>query len=123
MPKVKFGKFYENIKCAHAKNQVLFTQIPAAFVFQLVTNQGLASNKRKFVQKFSIILYLLTHGKPLTNFTKKFLLELLKIKHCPKNHWCDNVGWGMAKALHTIVMQAMKLVLNLIYLLCFENFS
>jgi hypothetical protein len=49
----------------------------------------------------------------------KSLLELLKVKHCPKKHWCDNVGWGMAEALHTIVIQAMKLVLDLISLFCF----
>jgi len=42
----------------------------------------------------------------------KFLLELLRIKHCPKKHWFDNAIWGMVEALHTIVMQAMKLVLH-----------
>jgi len=30
---VKVGKFYENKKCAHKKNQVLFTQIPLNLIF------------------------------------------------------------------------------------------
>ncbi len=71
-------------------------------------------------KNFVVILYLLSHGRPLTNFEKmNFFLELLKVIHCPKKHWCDNVGWGMAKALHTIIIQAMKFVLDLICLLCF----
>jgi hypothetical protein len=36
----------------------------------------------------------------------KSFLELLK------KHWCDNPSWGMAKTLHTIVMQAMMLALD-----------
>jgi hypothetical protein len=41
---VKVGEF-----CAHAKNQVFFTQIPTDSVLQLVINQGVVFNKRKFV--------------------------------------------------------------------------
>jgi hypothetical protein len=41
------------------------------------------------------------------------LLDLLNIKHYPKNHWCvDNVCWGMVEAFHTIFMQATKLALD-----------
>jgi arginine/lysine/ornithine decarboxylase len=46
---VKVGEFYKNKKCAHSKNHVLFTQILTDFVLQLVINQGLAFNKRKYV--------------------------------------------------------------------------
>lgn len=57
-------------------------------------------NKRKVVH-FAIILYLLTHGKRMTNFENiSILLELMKVKHCPKKHWCDNSSWGMPKVLH-----------------------
>jgi len=49
-------------------------------------NQGMAFNKRKFVQ-FVVIQYLLVHGTPMTNFENvKFFLELLKVKHYPKKH-------------------------------------
>ncbi len=88
------GNFME--KCAHIKTQVLFIQIPPNFVLQFV-NQSLAFNKRKFVQ-FVVILYLLFQGKFITKFENmRSLLELLKIKHYPKNHWCDNVGWVWLK--------------------------
>jgi len=46
---LKVGEFYKNKKCAYSKNQVLFTQIPTDYVLQLVINQGLAFNKRKYV--------------------------------------------------------------------------
>ncbi len=86
MPKVKVGEFYENKKCAYAKKQVLFAQILVNFVLQLVIYQGLASNKRKFVQ-FIVILYVLFHSKPMNFFENmKSLLELLKVKHCLKKH-------------------------------------
>jgi len=42
----------------------------------------------------------------------KSFLELLKIKHYPKKHWCDNESWGMVKTFHAIVMQAMILALD-----------
>jgi hypothetical protein len=45
---VKVGEVYKKYKCAHAKNQVLFTQIPTDSVLQLVINQGLDFNTRKF---------------------------------------------------------------------------
>jgi hypothetical protein len=48
----------------------------------------------------------------------------------PKKHWCDNVGWGMAKAFHTMSitcpMQVMKLALdkaNVFILSCDEVIS
>jgi len=80
------------------------TQIPTSFIFQHLVNQDLAYNKRKFVQ-FVIIRYLLAHGRLMTNFgSMRSHFELLKVKHCPKKHWCDNVGQGMVNALHTIIM-------------------
>ncbi len=70
------------------------------------------SNNKKFVQ-FVIILYLLTHGRPMTNFHNvKFLLNLLKVEHYPKKHQYDNVTWGVVEALHSIIMQATKLALD-----------
>ncbi len=85
MLRVKVREFYENKKCAHAKKQALFAQILANFVLQLLINQGLASNKRKFVQ-FVFILYVLSHSKPMTNFENmKSLFELLKGNIVQKN--------------------------------------
>jgi hypothetical protein len=51
---------------------------------------------------------------------------LLKIKHYPKEHWCDNASWGMVKALHTIVMQVMMLALdkaNVFAMFCVKLFQ
>jgi hypothetical protein len=82
----------------------MFAQILPNFVFQLVINQGLASDTMQFVQ-FAIIMYLLIFSRLMTNFKNmRFLRELLKIKLCLKKHWCDNVSWGMAEILHTIVL-------------------
>ncbi len=115
-------EFYENKKCAHVKNQVLFAQILHQYVLQLV-NQIMAYNERKFVQ-FVVIQYLLAHGTPMTNFENvKSFLKLLKVKHYPKKHQCDNVGWGMFETFNSIIIQAMKLVLdktNVFVLFCNE---
>lgn len=47
MPRVKVGEFYENKKCAHAKKQVLFTQILANFVFNLLLIKAWLLTKEK----------------------------------------------------------------------------
>jgi hypothetical protein len=53
---------------------------------------------------------LLFHGRPTIDFENmRFLKKLFKVKHCPIKQWCDNVGWGMVKAFHSIVKKAMKL--------------
>jgi hypothetical protein len=68
------------------------TQIPTSSIFQHLVNQDFAYNNRKFVQ-FVVIRYLLTHGRPMTDFENmRSFLVLLKVKHCPKKHWCDSVG-------------------------------
>jgi hypothetical protein len=41
-----------------------------------------------------------------------FLLHLLKMKHYPKKHLCDNASWGMVETFHIIVMQATKCALK-----------
>jgi hypothetical protein len=80
--RVKVEFFYENKKCAHIIMLVMFAQILLNLVFQLVINQGLASNTMQFVQ-FAIIMYLLFFSRLVTNFENmRFLLELPKIKHC-----------------------------------------
>jgi hypothetical protein len=80
------GEFYENKKCQHAKNEDIYAQIPFYFIFQLVINASLAFNKKKFVQ-FVVILYLLAHGKHMTNFENMtYFMNLLKVKHYPRKH-------------------------------------
>jgi hypothetical protein len=86
----------------------MFAQILLNLVFQLVINQGLTFDTMQFVQ-FAIIMYLLFFSRLMKFFENiKFLLELLKIEHCWKKHWCDNVSWGMVEILHTIVVQAIR---------------
>ncbi len=106
------GEFYENMKCQHAKKEVIYAQIPFCFILQLVINANLAFNEKKFVQ-FVVILYLLAHGKHMNFFENmKYFMNLLKVKHYPKKQQCDDVAWGMVEALHSIIMQATTFALN-----------
>ncbi len=63
------------------KNEVIYAQIPFRSILQLVINANLAFYKKKFVQ-FVVILYLLAHGKLMTNFEDmNYFMNLLKVKH------------------------------------------
>jgi hypothetical protein len=69
-----------------------FINIIFFLILQLVINQGLPSNKKKFIQ-IIVILYLIFRGRPMTNFENmSFFFELLKVKHFPNKHLCYNVG-------------------------------
>ncbi len=94
------------------KNEVIYAQIPFHSILQLVINANLAFNKKKFVQ-FVVILYLLTHGKLMTDFENmNYFMNLLKVKHYTKKHQCDDAPWCMAEALHSIIMQATMFALD-----------
>jgi hypothetical protein len=71
--------------------------------------------------QFVAILYLLTHGKLMSDFENMgFLLDLLKIKHCHIKIWCINIWWVMVKVFHTIIMKVPSLhwINKAIFLLC-----
>jgi hypothetical protein len=38
----------------------------------------------------------------------RFLFHLLKMKHYPKKHLCDNASWGMVETFHIIGTEATK---------------
>jgi hypothetical protein len=38
----------------------------------------------------------------------KDLFHLLKVKSVSKKHWFDTLGWGMAKVMHIVLLEATK---------------
>jgi len=59
------------------------------------------------------IFHLLKNGIPMNNFESlKDLFEFLKFANALKKHWIDSSGWGMAKAMHNMVLKQMKMVLQ-----------
>ncbi len=42
----------------------------------------------------------------------KKLFEFLKLANAPKKHWTDSSEWGMARAMHNVVLKQMKMVLQ-----------
>jgi hypothetical protein len=58
------------------------------------------------------IFHLLKNGK-LTNFENlKELFEFLKFVNAPKKHWTYSSEWGMARAMHNVILKQMKMVLE-----------
>ncbi len=44
------------------------------------------------------------------NFKKFF--QFLKMEHCPQKHWSNTMDWTMAKTMHSLVLQAIKVVVQ-----------
>ncbi len=74
-------------KMSACKKWSYIAQIPFCSILQLVINANMAFNKKKFVQ-FVVILYLLAHGKPMTNFENmKYFYEFVEGETLPKKTW------------------------------------
>jgi hypothetical protein len=51
------------------------------------------------------IFHLLKNGRPITDFESlKELIEFFNFVNAPKKHWTNSSGWGMAKAMHNMVL-------------------
>jgi hypothetical protein len=65
----------------------------------------------KYIQVVAIF-HLLKNGKPMIDFENlKELFEFLKNFNAPKKHWTSSSEWGMARAMHNVVLKQMKVVL------------
>ncbi len=48
----------------------------------------------------------------MTDFkVMKLLFEFFKVKHTPKKHQNDNVGWEIVESMHNIIPIATKMVI------------
>ncbi len=62
--------------------------------------------------QFLAIFHLLKNGRPMIDSESlKELFEFLKFVNAPKKHWTDSSEWGMARAMHNVVLKQMKMVL------------
>jgi hypothetical protein len=52
----------------------------------------------------------------MTNFESlKELFEFFKFANAPKKHWTNSSGWGMAIAMHNVVLKQMKVILQIYF--------
>jgi hypothetical protein len=42
----------------------------------------------------------------------KDLYDLFKLKNSLEKHWIDTNGWGMAKSMHDVVLENMKIIMQ-----------
>jgi hypothetical protein len=76
-----------------------------------VLNGGRVKFFLKYIQ-FVAIFHLLKNGRPMIDFKSlKELFEFLKFVDAPKKHWIDSSEWGMARAMHNVVLKQMKVAL------------
>jgi DNA polymerase III delta prime subunit len=60
-----------------------------------------------------VIFHLLKNGRPTIDVESlKELFEFLKFANAPKKHWTNSSEWGMARAMHNVVLKQMKVVLQ-----------
>ncbi len=70
-----------------------------------MVNGGKVEKKKKIVQ-FVPIFHLLKHGKPMTNFEHMGgLFDFLNVHHMPGKHWTNLASWGMAIAMHNVILK------------------
>jgi hypothetical protein len=59
------------------------------------------------------IFHLLSHGQQMIKFEFfKDLYGLLRLKNNPRKHWTNTNGWGMAKSMHDVVLENMKIIMQ-----------
>jgi hypothetical protein len=61
----------------------------------------------------NIVLHVMMHGRPMLEYKPmKELFMLLKVKSNSFKHWLDINGWGIAKAMHDVVILKRNLSLQ-----------
>ncbi len=94
------------------QNKKLYASRGQDNVVVQVANGDKVKRKNKYLQ-FVSIFHLLQQGKPMTNFEAcKNLFEFLKVENCSWKHWSNTTSWTMVEAMHSIVLRAIKLVVQ-----------
>ncbi len=79
---------------------------------------GRKAKKKKQIGQFVAIFHLLKHGEPMTDFEHiKYLFDFLKIHHMPKKQWTNSIGWGMATAMHNVILKHIMLLVQYVKLI------
>ncbi len=83
-----------SVESHHAKNEWLFYNRGNDIVANMVAiGDVVGKEKKKFIQ-FVAIFLLLKQGPTMIDFeAMNLLFEFLKVRHTPKKHWSDSVGW------------------------------
>jgi hypothetical protein len=65
----------------------------------------------KFFEVVCEFFHLLNHGRPMTEFECfRYFYLLLNVKNNLRKHWIDDNKWDMAKCMHKIVLQNIKII-------------
>jgi hypothetical protein len=108
----KKGEFFTTLDCAHLKNEVLFLAIGRDTVAEQIVAGATLERKKKLVQ-FASVYILLRDGRPMTDYSgMKDLVEFLEVPNCPRKHWGQSTGWGIAECLHEVVLERTQDVIS-----------
>jgi hypothetical protein len=69
--------------------------------------KNIMSNAQK-----TLIAYLGITIGPMTNFEDMKLFEFLMFAHIPNKHWTNSSGWKIAMAMHNVLLNQTKLVVQ-----------
>ena len=70
---------------------------------------GIIAEEVGKVVQLSVVFYLLSRGRPMTNYPSiPTLLHFLKTQNYPNSHWSVNNGWEWARCLAQVEKEDMK---------------
>ncbi len=110
MADVVVGEWFYYKDASHNKNESIYTRRRNELVLNLVQFGAHASSKKKLIQ-FVSIFHLLSQDQLMIKFKMlKDLYNLLRLKNNLRKHWTNISGWGMAKSMHDVVFENMKII-------------
>jgi hypothetical protein len=89
----------------HVKNEKIYTitNRPSILDNDIVAKVP-HDKKYKFVQ-FVVVFHLLSRRQVMINFEGLGdLSNVLKVKHTPKNHWNDSLGWEIVNLMNNVLL-------------------
>jgi len=97
--------FYFNSKGYHVKNEKIYTITNCPFILDNDIVAKVPHDKKyKFVQ-FVVVFPLLSRGQVMINFEGLGdLSNVLKVKHTPKKHWNDSLGWEVVNLMNNVLL-------------------
>jgi hypothetical protein len=103
--RIVVGDWYYNKESTCVKNERFkHTKI----VINKMQSSVRLSFRNKIVQ-CATIFHLLSHRNLMFEYeTFKELFSILKVKNNLKKHWTNGSGWGMAKAMHDVVLTSIR---------------
>jgi hypothetical protein len=97
---------------SHVKNEKLFATRGLDTVDVQLQNGGKVERKKKVHPICGNLASSQTRPSHDRFERLKEFFKFSKVENCPYKHWSDSIGWIMAEAIHNVVLQTTKIVMQ-----------